>query len=66
MFLLFTVCCRSNFIGKKFIILIVGEAVEIETKFVCEALPCALISTNATLMSEYIKFVSDCLLVFLH
>ncbi|KAG6757050.1 hypothetical protein POTOM_037351 [Populus tomentosa] len=44
---------------------IVGEAVEIETKFVCEALPFALISTDATLMSEYIKFVSDCLLVAL-
>ncbi|XP_011010286.1 PREDICTED: ribonucleoside-diphosphate reductase small chain A isoform X3 [Populus euphratica] len=34
---------------------IVGEAVEIETKFVCEALPCALIGMNATLMSDYIK-----------
>ncbi|KAB5537411.1 hypothetical protein DKX38_014944 [Salix brachista] len=38
---------------------IVGEAVEIETKFVCETLPRALIGTKATLMSEFIKFVSD-------
>jgi len=45
---------------------IVGEAVEIETKFVCEALPCALIGMNATLMGDYIKFVADRLLVFLH
>ncbi|CAK7332987.1 unnamed protein product [Dovyalis caffra] len=44
---------------------IVGEAVEIETKFVCEALPCALIGMNAALMSEYIKFVADRLLVAL-
>lgn len=44
---------------------IVHEAVEIETQFVCEALPCALIGMNATLMSEYIKFVADRLLVAL-
>ncbi|XP_023728900.1 ribonucleoside-diphosphate reductase small chain A [Lactuca sativa] len=44
---------------------IVQEAVEIETEFVCEALPCALIGMNATLMSQYIKFVADRLLVAL-
>ncbi|GMN46579.1 hypothetical protein TIFTF001_015757 [Ficus carica] len=44
---------------------IVGEAVEIETQFVCEALPCALIGMNSTLMSQYIKFVADRLLVTL-
>ena len=42
---------------------IVHEAVEIETEFVCESLPCALIGMNATLMSQYIKFVADRLLV---
>lgn len=42
---------------------IVNEAVEIETKFVCEALPCALIGMNSTLMSQYIKFCADRLLV---
>lgn len=36
---------------------IVHEAVEIETEFVCDALPCALIGMNAELMSQYIKFV---------
>ncbi|XP_057956821.1 ribonucleoside-diphosphate reductase small chain A [Malania oleifera] len=44
---------------------IVHEAVEIETQFVCEALPCALIGMNSKLMSEYIKFVADRLLVAL-
>ncbi|KAL9995387.1 putative oxidoreductase [Helianthus debilis subsp. tardiflorus] len=44
---------------------IVQEAVEIETEFVCESLPCALIGMNATLMSQYIKFVADRLLVSL-
>lgn len=43
---------------------IVHEAVEIETEFVCEALPCALIGMNSTLMSQYIKFVADRLLVY--
>ncbi|XP_071716295.1 ribonucleoside-diphosphate reductase small chain A [Rutidosis leptorrhynchoides] len=44
---------------------IVHEAVEIETEFVCESLPCALIGMNSTLMSQYIKFVADRLLVAL-
>lgn len=42
---------------------IVHEAVEIETEFVCDALPCALIGMNSKLMSQYIKFVADRLLV---
>ncbi|CAN4113486.1 unnamed protein product [Withania somnifera] len=41
---------------------IVHEAVEIETEFVCNALPCALIGMNAELMSQYIKFAADRLL----
>lgn len=44
----------------------VHEAVEIETQFVCEALPCALIGMNSSLMSQYIKFVADRLLVHIH
>ncbi|KAK9933498.1 hypothetical protein M0R45_020695 [Rubus argutus] len=44
---------------------IIHEAVEIETEFVCEALPCALIGMNSVLMSQYIKFVADRLLVAL-
>ncbi|CAN1280632.1 Ribonucleoside-diphosphate reductase small chain A [Linum perenne] len=45
--------------------LIIDAAVEIETEFVCDALPCALIGMNAELMSQYIKFVADRLLVAL-
>ncbi|CAI0466409.1 unnamed protein product [Linum tenue] len=45
--------------------LIIDAAVEIETEFVCDALPCALIGMNSDLMSQYIKFVADRLLVAL-
>ncbi|KAM3323758.1 hypothetical protein P3S67_004909 [Capsicum chacoense] len=45
---------------------IVNEAVEIETECVCDALPCALIGMNAELMSRYIKFVADRLLLLNH
>lgn len=38
---------------------IIDEAVIIETEFITEALPCALIGMNAVLMSQYIKFVAD-------
>jgi len=38
---------------------IIREAVEIETEFICEALPCKLIGMNAELMTRYIKFVAD-------
>jgi ribonucleoside-diphosphate reductase subunit M2 len=42
---------------------IVKEAVEIETEFICEALPCRLIGMNSKLMIQYIEFVADRLLV---
>jgi ribonucleotide reductase beta subunit family protein with ferritin-like domain len=42
---------------------IIREAVEIETEFICEALPCKLIGMNAELMTQYIKFVADRLAV---
>jgi len=38
---------------------IIKEAVEIETEFICEALPCKLIGMNSELMIQYIKFVAD-------
>jgi ribonucleoside-diphosphate reductase subunit M2 len=38
---------------------IIKDAVEIENEFICDALPCALIGMNSTLMSEYIKYVAD-------
>lgn len=42
---------------------IVCEAVDIETEFICEALPCRLIGMNADMMSKYIRFVADRLCV---
>ena len=42
---------------------IVKEAVSIEKEFICDALPCKLIGMNAKLMSQYIEFVADRLLV---
>ena len=39
------------------------DAVAIEKEFVCEALPVRLIGMNADLMSQYIEFVADRLLV---
>ncbi|GLJ07048.1 hypothetical protein SUGI_0056510 [Cryptomeria japonica] len=44
---------------------IVCDAVNIEREFVCEALSCDLVGMNASLMSQYIKFVADRLLVVL-
>lgn len=42
---------------------IVREAVENEKEFINEAVPCALVGMNAGLMSKYIEFVADRLLV---
>ena len=42
---------------------IIKEAVEIETEFICEALPCKLIGMNSDLMTQYIKFIADRLVV---
>jgi ribonucleoside-diphosphate reductase subunit M2 len=42
---------------------IIKEAVEIETEFICEALPCKLIGMNSDLMTQYIQFVADRLCV---
>lgn len=38
---------------------IIKEAVEIETEFICNALPCRLIGMNSDLMTQYIQFVAD-------
>jgi len=39
------------------------EAVEIEKEFINDSIPCRLIGMNAELMSQYIEFVADRLLV---
>jgi ribonucleoside-diphosphate reductase subunit M2 len=50
-------------IGKTRIHEIIKEAVEIETEFICEALPCRLIGMNSPMMTQYIQFVADRLCV---
>ena len=42
---------------------IVTEAVAIEDEFINESIPCNLLGMNANLMSQYIKFVADRLVV---
>jgi ribonucleoside-diphosphate reductase subunit M2 len=42
---------------------LIKEAVEIETEFICEALPCRLIGMNSQMMTQYIQFVADRLCV---
>ena len=52
-----------NKLPKKTIEKIILDAVAIEKEFVCDALPVRLIGMNADLMSQYIEFVADRLLV---
>jgi ribonucleoside-diphosphate reductase subunit M2 len=42
---------------------IIKDAVDIETEFICEALPCRLIGMNSKLMTQYIQYVADRLCV---
>ena len=41
---------------------LIGEAVEVEKEFICDALPVSLIGMNKSLMAQYIEFVADRLL----
>ena len=50
-------------INKNRVYELIKEAVVIEKEFITEALPCRLIGMNATLMSQYIEFIADRLLV---
>ena len=50
-------------LNKKRILEIIQEAVEIEKEFICEAIPCRMIGMNNKLMSQYIEFVADRLIV---
>ena len=42
---------------------LIKEAVEIEKAFICDSIPCALIGMNSNMMSQYIEYVADRLLV---
>mmetsp|Transcript_11374 Transcript_11374/g.26264 ORF Transcript_11374/g.26264 Transcript_11374/m.26264 type:complete len:356 (-) Transcript_11374:184-1251(-) len=48
-----------------FVHTLIKGAVEVERRFVCGALPCDLIGMNSELMTRYIEFVADRLLVAL-
>ena len=52
-----------NKLDKTKIHVIIKDAVKIEQEFICDALPCRLIGMNAKLMSQYIEFVADRLIV---
>jgi len=56
---------QNTQLSKERIASIVREAVEIEKEFICDALPADLIGMNSRLMSQYIEFVADRLLVAL-
>merc|ERR1711862_759313 len=45
--------------------MVIRGAVDAERKFICEALSCDLIGMNSELMTRYIEFVADRLLVAL-
>jgi ribonucleoside-diphosphate reductase subunit M2 len=61
--LLYHTLLKNNRLESSTISKIIKEAVEIEKEFICDALPCKLIGMNSSLMSQYIEFVADRLLV---
>ncbi len=52
-----------NRLDKKKVHKIIRDAVKIEKQFITKSLPCELIGMNAELMSQYIEFVADRLLI---
>ena len=52
-----------NRLPKNQVVEIIKDAVEIEKEFILEALPVKLIGMNSDLMSQYIEFVADRLLI---
>lgn len=44
---------------------LIREAVEIEIEFITESIPCSMLGMNMILMSDYVRFVADRLLVSL-
>ena len=53
----------ANKLSEAFVHDMFKEAVMIETEFICTSLPCALLGMNSELMTIYIKFVADRLLL---
>ena len=52
-----------NRLSKQKVHKLIREAVKIEKQFITKALPCELIGMNAKLMSQYIEFVADRLIL---
>lgn len=52
-----------NKVKKSKVYEIIKEAVDIESEFICDALPCRLIGMNSQLMTQYIQFCADRLCV---
>ena len=55
----------DNKLSREQVTQVITDAVKIEQEFVTDALPVALIGMNAKMMSQYIEFVADRLLVAL-
>ena len=53
----------ANRLTKKEVHKIIRDAVKIEKQFITKSLPCELIGMNAKLMTQYIEFVADRLLL---
>ena len=53
----------QNKLSKETIEEIVKESVEIDKEFIIDSIPCRLIGMNSDLMSQYIEFVADRLVV---
>ena len=50
-------------VADSIIIDMVKEAVEIESEFINESIPCSMVGMNTELMTQYIKYVADQLLI---
>ena len=53
----------NNKVKKSRVHEIIKESVEIESEFICQALPCRLIGMNSQLMTQYIQYCADRLCV---
>ena len=50
-------------VNEQTIIDMIKQSVEIESEFINESIPCAMIGMNESLMTQYIKYVADQLLI---
>lgn len=53
----------SNRLSESYVHDMFKDAINIEIEFICDSLPCALIGMNSNLMTRYIKYVADRLLI---